>query len=138
LTLTVQGAVLFEIDMDAQLTLDDAVVGGQSPGVGVIVMLPVAPLEPALMLVVLSPYEHTAPNCEMPAVFPPMVKFPLRASELGFALTVQDAVLPETDTEAQLTPELAAAAEQSSGLGVTVMLPAPAAEPTLKLDGFRL
>ena len=55
LTLTVQGAVLPEIDIDAQLTLDAAVVGGQSPGVGVIAIVPEAPVEPALMLVVLKP-----------------------------------------------------------------------------------
>ena len=55
LALTVQGAVLPEIDIDAQLTLDEAVVGGQSPGVGVIVILPEAPLEAGLTLVVLNP-----------------------------------------------------------------------------------
>jgi hypothetical protein len=74
----------------------------------------------------------------MPAVIPPIVKFPLRAWELGLALTDQDAIVPATDTEAQATPELAAAAAQSTGLAVTVMLPAPPAAPTLKLDGFRL
>ena len=67
-----------------------------------------------------------------------MVKFPLRASELGLALTDQDTMVPATDTEAQLTPELAAAGEQSTGLAVTVMAPAPPAAATLKLDGFRL
>jgi hypothetical protein len=79
-----------------------------------------------------------APDCVMPAVFPPIVKFPLRAWELGLALTDQDAIVPATDTEAQATPELAADAGQSTGLAVTVMLPAPPAAPTLKLDGFRL
>ena len=74
----------------------------------------------------------------MPAVLPPIVKFPARASELGLALTDQDATVPVTDTEAQPTPELADAGEQSTGLGDTVMLPAPPTEPTLKLDGFRL
>jgi hypothetical protein len=138
LGLTVQGAVLLEIDIDAQLTLEEPVVGRQSPGVGVIVILPEAPLEAALILVLLSPYEHAPPNCEMPAVFPPIVKFPARARELGLALTDQEAIVPTTDTEAQLTPELAAAGEQSTGLAVTVMLPAPPAEPTLKIAGFRL
>jgi hypothetical protein len=52
---TVHGAVLPEIDTDAQLTLDVADAGGQSLGTGVIVMLPAAPPEPALMLVVLNP-----------------------------------------------------------------------------------
>ena len=50
-----QGAALPEIEIDAQLTLDPAEVGGQSPGTGVIAMLPDAPAEPALMLFVLNP-----------------------------------------------------------------------------------
>jgi hypothetical protein len=67
-----------------------------------------------------------------------MVRFPERASELGLALTHHEAVVPETETEAQLTPELAAAGAQSNGLGVTVILPDPEAEPALTLVGFRL
>jgi hypothetical protein len=51
----VQGAVLPEMDIEAQLTLDEAEAGGQSPGTGVIVILPEAPAEPALMLLVLNP-----------------------------------------------------------------------------------
>ena len=74
----------------------------------------------------------------MPALLPPMVRLPDRASELGLALAAQDAVLPETDTEAQLTPELADAAEQSDGLGVMAIVPADPPDPTLRLDGFRL
>ena len=137
-TLTVQGAALPETEIEAQLTLDVADAAGQSLGTAVIVILPEAPVGGALMVAVLNPYEHTAPDCETPAVLPPMVKLPLRASQLGFALTDQDAVPPGTDTEAQLTPELAVAAGQSSGLGVTVMLPAPPAGPTLTLPGFRV
>ena len=79
-----------------------------------------------------------APDCEMLAVLPPIVRFPLRARELGLAFTDQEAIVPATDTEAQLTPELADAGEQSTGLGVTVMLPVPPVEPTLELVGFRL
>jgi len=55
LAVTVQGAVLPEIEIDAQLTFETAEPGGQSPGLGVIVMLPEAPAGPALMLLVLSP-----------------------------------------------------------------------------------
>src|SRR5579859_2724249 len=47
LALTVQGAVLPEIDIDAQPTLDAAVVDGQSPGVGVIAIVPEAPVQAA-------------------------------------------------------------------------------------------
>ena len=72
----------------------------------------------------------------MLTVWVPMVKLPPRLSELGLALTDQDALLPEIDTEAQLTPELAPAAGQSGGLGVTTILPAPPAEPTGRLAGF--
>ena len=67
-----------------------------------------------------------------------MVKLPLRLRELAFALMIHDAVVPETDTAAQPTPELAAAGEQSTGLGVIAMLPAPPAEPTATLPGLRL
>ena len=138
LALTVQGAVLPEIDTDAQPTFELAVVDGQSLGEGVTVMLPAAPPAPALMLVVLKPYEQTAPVCQMPTLLPPTVKLPTRLSELAFALTVQDAVAPETETAAQLTPELAAAAEQSTGLGVIAIIPAPPAEPTFTLAGLTL
>jgi hypothetical protein len=66
------------------------------------------------------------------------VKLPARLSELGFAVTDQDALLPVIDTETQLTPELTAAAEQSTGLGVTPTIPAPPAEPTFMLAGFKV
>ena len=55
LALTVQGAVLPAIETEAQPTFEPADAGGQSPGSGVIVMLPEAPAGPALMLVLLSP-----------------------------------------------------------------------------------
>jgi hypothetical protein len=51
----VQGAALPEIDIEAQLTLDEAEVGGQSPGTGVIVIPPEAPADTAEMLLVLNP-----------------------------------------------------------------------------------
>ena len=56
------------------------------------------------------------PDWETPTLGPAIVRFPLRASELGFELMAQDALLPETDTEAQLNPELAVAGAQSTGL----------------------
>ena len=68
---------------------------------------------------------------------PPIVKLPARLNELGFAVTDQDALLPEIDTEAQLTPELATAAEQSTGLGVMPIIAAPPAEPTFMPAGFK-
>ena len=74
----------------------------------------------------------------MPTLCPAIVKLPPRVSELGFALTDQDALLPKIDTEAQLTPELAVAVAQSAGLGVTAIFPAPPAELTLTPDGFRV
>ena len=66
-----------------------------------------------------------------------MVKVPARPIELGLAVTDQDAVLPEIETEAQPTPELAPAPEQSRGVGVTMIFPAPPAEPALTLVGFK-
>ena len=74
----------------------------------------------------------------MPTLLPPMLRLPDRASELGLALADQEAVLPETDTEAQLTPELADAAGQSDGLGVMAIVPDDPPDPTLRPDGFRL
>ena len=67
---------------------------------------------------------------------PPIERLPLRGSELGFGFTAQEAFPAEIDTEAQFTPELAAAAEQSAGLGVTAIIPDDPTDPTLKLDGF--
>ena len=61
LALTVHGAVLPEIDTDAQATFELAEVGAQSPGDDVMMMLPAAPPEPALMMVALKPYEQAAP-----------------------------------------------------------------------------
>jgi hypothetical protein len=136
LELTVQGAVLPEVDIDAQTTFDAVDVGGQPLGAAVIAIIPEAPAEPALMLLVLNPYEQATPDCETLTPIPAIVKLPLRLSELGLALTDQDTLLPETDTEAQLTPELAVTA-QSPGLGVTAIFPVPPAGPALTLAGFK-
>ena len=69
----------------------------------------------------------------METVWPPMVKLPLRFCELELAVTDHGAVFPETETDAQLTPELAAAAGQSLGLGVMPILPLDPPAPTFTL-----
>jgi NADH:ubiquinone oxidoreductase subunit F (NADH-binding) len=55
LALTVQGALLPEMDIDAQLTFDAVDTCGQSTGTGVIVIVPEAPGGSALILFVLNP-----------------------------------------------------------------------------------
>src|ERR1700736_4013719 len=57
----------------------------------------------------------------------------MRLCALALALTVQGAVTPEADMDAQLTFDVAGAGGQSLGEGVIVILPEAPAEPELML-----
>jgi hypothetical protein len=76
------------------------------------------------------------PLCETGTFCAPMVKLPLRLCELEFALTDQEAVLPDTNTDAQFTFEVAASDGQEAGVAVIARFPVEPLEPTLTVDGF--
>jgi hypothetical protein len=65
-----------------------------------------------------------------------MEKLPVRLCELELALTDQEAVLPDTNTDAQFTFEVAASDGQEIGAAVIARLPNEPLEPTLTLAGF--
>ena len=65
-----------------------------------------------------------------------MVKFPVRLCELELALTDQETVLPDTNTDAQFTFEAPASDGQETGFAVIAKFPDEPLEPTLTLDGF--
>ncbi len=76
------------------------------------------------------------PLCETVTFCGPMIKFPVRLCELEFALTDQDAVPPDTNTDAQFTFEAAASDGQETGFAVIARFPDEPLEPTLTLAGF--
>jgi hypothetical protein len=65
-----------------------------------------------------------------------MVKLPVRLCELELAPTDQKAVLPDTNTDAQFTFDVAAIEGQEAGVAVIARLPDEPLEPTLTLAGF--
>jgi hypothetical protein len=135
LALTDQGAVLPETEIDAQPTFEVADVGGQSLGIGVIVIDPAAPPAPALMLFVLKPYEQAAPDCVTVTVCPATVMFPFRGDELGLAPTIQLTELPATLSVVQATFEVAVGGLQPTG-AVALIDPEPPPAATLRAVGL--
>ena len=66
----------------------------------------------------------------------PTVKVAVRVCVVEFALTDQEAVLPDTNTDAQFTFEVPASDGQEAGFAVIAKFPDEPLEPTLTLDGF--
>ena len=77
-----------------------------------------------------------APPCVTGTLCGPMVKVPVRVCELEFAVTDQEAVLPDTNTDAQFTLDVAASDWQVAGFGVIARFPEPPLELVLTLAGL--
>ena len=67
-----------------------------------------------------------------------MLKTPVLEAELLFAVTDQLTALPDTETEAHDTLDVAVGALHVLALGVTVITPDVAAAPVLKLVEFNV
>jgi hypothetical protein len=65
-----------------------------------------------------------------------MAKLQARVCVFEFALTAQEAVLADTNTDAQAAFDVAASDGQEDGLAVIARLPDEPLEPTLTLAGF--
>jgi hypothetical protein len=77
-----------------------------------------------------------APPCVTGTLSGPMAKVPARACELEFVVKDQEAVLPDTNTDAQLALDVPASDGQEAGLGVMARFPDPPLELTLTLAGL--
>jgi len=77
-----------------------------------------------------------AAPCVTGTLIGPMVKAPLRACEPELAPTDHEAVLADTNTDAQFTFDAAASDGQEAGLGAMARFPDPPLEPIFTALGF--
>jgi hypothetical protein len=77
-----------------------------------------------------------AAPCATGTLIGPMVKAPVRVCELELALTDHEAVLADTNTDAQFTLDVAASDGQEAGLGVMARFPDPPLEATFTAPGL--